>query len=159
MFQAIDTSNDRRIDKAEFGSALGLISKWGLKVDNPDAVFDEIDDDKGGMILFDEFADWAIKHKLDLDDDDDAPDAGMGSKIKSAGAATRGVKAPVVAKTKTGTGSAKAGEKNPAPGAAKKVTTPTAKPAAAAASHAAPEKKTSAPAAASKPVQAKPWRN
>lgn len=79
MFDAIDTNKDKRIEKAEFASALNLISKWGLKIDNPDSIFSEIDRDGGGMILFDEFAHWAIQHKLDLDDDDDAPDAGAGS--------------------------------------------------------------------------------
>lgn len=79
MFDAIDANKDKRIEKAEFAAAVNLVAKWGLKIDNPDAVFSEIDRDGGGMILFDEFAHWAIQHKLDLDDDDDAPDAGAGS--------------------------------------------------------------------------------
>jgi len=37
------------------------------------------------MVLFDEFADWAIKQKLDLDDDDDAEEAGEGSGLISDG--------------------------------------------------------------------------
>jgi hypothetical protein len=39
----------------------------------------QIDADGGGIILFDEFAHWAIQKKLDLEDDDDAEDAGEGS--------------------------------------------------------------------------------
>ena len=50
-----------------------------LKVDDPAAVFKEIDYDNGGKILFDEFAHWAIKNELDLDDDDDAESGGAGS--------------------------------------------------------------------------------
>ena len=34
-------------------------------------LFDEIDRDGGGMILFSEFCDWAILAGLDLEDDDD----------------------------------------------------------------------------------------
>ena len=81
MFDAIDTSKDRRIDEEEFAAAAGLVEKWGLKVPDSGALFKEIDTDGGGMILFDEFAHWAIKKKLDLPDDDDAPPAGGGSKI------------------------------------------------------------------------------
>lgn len=83
MFDAIDTNKDKRIEKAEFAAAVALVAKWGFKIDNPDAVFSEIDRDGGGMILFDEFAHWAIQHKLDLEDDDDAPDAGAGSGLIS----------------------------------------------------------------------------
>jgi hypothetical protein len=50
-----------------------------LKVEDPAATFKAIDADGGGMILFDEFAHWAIQNKLDLEDDDDAEDAGAGS--------------------------------------------------------------------------------
>ena len=79
MFDAIDTSGDKRIEEAEFAAALGLVEKWGLKVDDAAATFKEIDADGGGMVLFDEFAHWAIGKQLDLDDDDDAEDAGAGS--------------------------------------------------------------------------------
>ena len=46
------------------------MNRWNLKVDNPDAVFHQIDKNKGGIILFDEFCEWAIQRNLDLDDDD-----------------------------------------------------------------------------------------
>lgn len=49
-----------------------LIAKWGIKIQNPDLTFKQIDKDGGGMILFNEFCQWAIKQNLDLDDDDDA---------------------------------------------------------------------------------------
>eukprot|EP00242_Pyramimonas_sp_CCMP2087_P015564 CAMPEP_0198201364 /NCGR_PEP_ID=MMETSP1445-20131203/4158_1 /TAXON_ID=36898 /ORGANISM="Pyramimonas sp., Strain CCMP2087" /LENGTH=177 /DNA_ID=CAMNT_0043871665 /DNA_START=97 /DNA_END=630 /DNA_ORIENTATION=- len=71
MFDEVDTSDDRRVDKAEFDQALGKISSWGLQITDPDAEFAKIDTNGGGMILFDEFADWALKMKLDLEDDDE----------------------------------------------------------------------------------------
>eukprot|EP00462_Mataza_sp_D1_P026634 CAMPEP_0175132080 /NCGR_PEP_ID=MMETSP0087-20121206/6887_1 /TAXON_ID=136419 /ORGANISM="Unknown Unknown, Strain D1" /LENGTH=221 /DNA_ID=CAMNT_0016414417 /DNA_START=26 /DNA_END=688 /DNA_ORIENTATION=+ len=79
MFEAIDANKDRRIEAGEFANAVGLIDKWGFKVEDPDAVFKEIDADGGGVVLFDEFAHWAIQKRLDLEDDDDAEDAGAGS--------------------------------------------------------------------------------
>ena len=79
MFDALDENKDKRIEESEFAAAVGLVGKWGLKVDDASKTFKEIDADGGGMILFDEFAHWAIKQKLDLDDDDDAEDAGEGS--------------------------------------------------------------------------------
>ena len=35
------------------------------------AVFNKIDDNGGGQILFEEFIRWALHKNLDLDDDDD----------------------------------------------------------------------------------------
>ena len=34
-------------------------------------MFKDIDKNKGGQILFDEFCEWSIKKKLDLEDDDE----------------------------------------------------------------------------------------
>jgi hypothetical protein len=42
---------------------------------NPEAQWKKCDTDRGGMVLFDEFANWAIKQSLDLDDDDDVTDS------------------------------------------------------------------------------------
>ena len=42
---------------------------------NPAAQWKKCDADGGGMVLFDEFANWAIKQSLDLDDDDDVTDS------------------------------------------------------------------------------------
>jgi hypothetical protein len=36
----------------------------GVRITNPTATFAEIDRDHGGMILFEEFADWAIHQHL-----------------------------------------------------------------------------------------------
>lgn len=38
---------------------------------NPEAAWKNCDTDGAGKILFDEFANWAIRQSLDLDDDDD----------------------------------------------------------------------------------------
>lgn len=38
---------------------------------DPQAQWSECDSDGKGMVLFDEFAQWAINKNLDLDDDDD----------------------------------------------------------------------------------------
>lgn len=38
---------------------------------DPEAQWKEADSDQGGMILFDEFCEWAINKNLNLEDDDD----------------------------------------------------------------------------------------
>ena len=55
-FDAIDTSDDRRITKEEFRVAAAKVAKIGKR--NPDEVFVEIDVNGGGFILFDEFCSW-----------------------------------------------------------------------------------------------------
>jgi Ca2+-binding EF-hand superfamily protein len=71
MFDGIDSGADHRIDLDEFKAALPKVEAWGFKVGDPEAEFKIIDANQGGQLLFDEFADWAIKKGLDLDDDDD----------------------------------------------------------------------------------------
>ena len=71
MFTEIDSGEDHRVDLEEFKAAVGKIASWGFQIDNPEAEFAQIDTNGGGQILFAEFADWAIKKKLDLEDDDE----------------------------------------------------------------------------------------
>ncbi|KAJ9457222.1 Flagellar calcium-binding protein [Diplonema papillatum] len=71
MFDEVDTGDDRRVDKDEFRKAMPLLESWGVQVPDPDATFKEIDTNGGGQILFGEFCKWALKHSLDLTDDDD----------------------------------------------------------------------------------------
>jgi Ca2+-binding EF-hand superfamily protein len=99
MFDAVDTGGlnyssgntishiganlgDNRISIAEFTHAIPLIERWGSTDGRPAlvigdtrdaaaAAFAEIDADGSGAIRFDEFARWAIRKRLDLDDDDD----------------------------------------------------------------------------------------
>jgi Ca2+-binding EF-hand superfamily protein len=84
MFAKIDADGDGRIEKKEFSKAVHLLCEWGMKEqdkDSQEAIVDSIECDGGGMILFDEFADWALRQQLDLADDDDAEDAGKGSGV------------------------------------------------------------------------------
>mmetsp|Transcript_77197 Transcript_77197/g.89825 ORF Transcript_77197/g.89825 Transcript_77197/m.89825 type:complete len:257 (+) Transcript_77197:43-813(+) len=71
MFDEIDSSQDGRITLEEFKKAAPLIEKWGLKMEDPEAVFREVDTDKGGVIHFAEFAAFASEKKLDADGDPD----------------------------------------------------------------------------------------
>jgi Ca2+-binding EF-hand superfamily protein len=71
MFDQIDTGDDRRVNYEEFQSSLATFEEWGFKVDDPEAEFKAIDKNGGGQLLFDEFAEWALKKQLDLEDDDD----------------------------------------------------------------------------------------
>jgi Ca2+-binding EF-hand superfamily protein len=60
VFDKIDTDDDRRIDLAEFKAGFAVL---GLdKKHKPDAVFNTIDLNAGGIILFDEFCAWYSTH-------------------------------------------------------------------------------------------------
>ncbi|KAL2628861.1 hypothetical protein R1flu_013547 [Riccia fluitans] len=67
MFEAVDTSDDRKISREEFDSALEKLKAWGLDVTDPEAAFNKVDTNHGGSVLFAEFADWALKSKIDLE--------------------------------------------------------------------------------------------
>ena len=71
MFNRLDTGHDKKISFQEFERGLDECKKWGLKVEDARTTFDEIDTNHGGSILFIEFADFAMKNHLDLEDDDD----------------------------------------------------------------------------------------
>ena len=73
-FDRVDQDDDRRIDRDEFIQSLPQLEMWVGKIDDPDAEFDSIDTNGGGIILFDEFCEWAWRKELDLEDDDDAQD-------------------------------------------------------------------------------------
>ncbi len=56
----------------EFKAALPKLEAWGMPAPaDPDAAFSSLDTDGGGLVLFNEFASYAIKQKLDLEDDND----------------------------------------------------------------------------------------
>ena len=44
---------------------------WGVNIVDAKKTFNEIDKNRGGFILFDEFCEWAIKKSLDLEDDEE----------------------------------------------------------------------------------------
>jgi len=46
------------------------MSKWNIDLSDPKAQWKECDKNGGGMVLFDEFCEWAIGKNLDLDNDD-----------------------------------------------------------------------------------------
>ncbi len=71
MFERIDSSDDKKISIDEFTAALPKLKEWGIEVEDVNKTFGQIDTNKGGSILFDEFCHWAIKHNLDLEDDVD----------------------------------------------------------------------------------------
>ena len=71
MFDEIDSSDDRRVSIDEFKKAVPKLESWGVKITDAQATFSEIDTNGGGIILFDEFAHWALEKQLDLEDDEE----------------------------------------------------------------------------------------
>ena len=69
-YNRLDASDDRRLSLPEFRKGVGLLAQWGIDIDDDriDAEFASIDANGGGIVLFDEFCDWAIKKQLDLED-------------------------------------------------------------------------------------------
>jgi len=76
-FSRIDTGDDSRVSKEEFCSdtAKAALAKWVSEpIEDAEAEFDKIDENKGGQILFSEFIQYALSKNLDLEDDvDEAP--------------------------------------------------------------------------------------
>lgn len=71
LFDEVDTTDDRRVDFAEFEAAMPTLLGWGVVIADPAAEFRKIDLDGGGKLLFDEFSGWALKKGLDRDASDD----------------------------------------------------------------------------------------
>ena len=68
-FRRIDASDDRKIELKEWRRGVSMLGRWGVRLD-PQEVDDEfrrIDVNQGGCILFDEFCDWAIARKLEVE--------------------------------------------------------------------------------------------
>ena len=68
-FERLDADGDRRLDVDEFTEAcrIGLLSTWGVNVDDAEEEFRKMDLDGGGKVLFDEFAHWALCRHLRLE--------------------------------------------------------------------------------------------
>ena len=62
----VDENSDDRISLIEFKNAQEKIEVWVGAID-PEQEFKAIDKNGGGIILFSEFCDWAIKKSLDLE--------------------------------------------------------------------------------------------
>jgi len=60
VFDQIDTSKDRRVSKAEFTQAVPMLRERSMKISDPEAIFNKIDTNHGGYILFDEFCHYVI---------------------------------------------------------------------------------------------------
>lgn len=75
MFMTVDTSGDKQIDLEEFKKAIPTLEKWGIKAENPEDLFNQIDTNHGGTITFDEFCVFAISESLKYveDEDEEAP--------------------------------------------------------------------------------------
>lgn len=68
MFAAIDQSGLQRIDVEQFTAAVPLFEQWGMrKIDDPQKVYAEMDDNNSGYVSFDEFVVFAASNRLDLD--------------------------------------------------------------------------------------------
>ena len=67
LFEAIDTTGDRRITEQEFVDNAGLLN---LGDADPATVFAEIDENKGGFVLFDELCHWMAVNQSDWGDDE-----------------------------------------------------------------------------------------
>lgn len=72
--------SDRRMSYPEFEAALPKLIEWGLEDEtlakvreDPRLVYQDLDANGGGVVLFDEFAHWALwNHLFKMDGDDDA---------------------------------------------------------------------------------------
>jgi len=68
MYETMDASRDRRVTQVEFDGCAAKLKEWGLQIEDPAAAYKEMDVGGGGNASFDEFAHWALKQHLDLDD-------------------------------------------------------------------------------------------
>lgn len=85
IFCACDDGADRRMSYDEFQRAIPKLLEWGLEPHiakvvkaRPDLVFQSIDADGGGVVLFDEFCHWALWNHIfhqDGEDDEDMEEA------------------------------------------------------------------------------------
>jgi len=66
-FDGIDTDDDRRIDFDEFRHGLKLLD-MKLSAKQAQAEFNDIDENGGGVVLFDEFAAWAAERACPVND-------------------------------------------------------------------------------------------
>ena len=76
MFQKVYSSGEHRITLEEFKKALPKMKEWGVEIKGNQAEkeFNNIKEDNGNTISFEEFCDFAIQKSLDFDEDDDFDD-------------------------------------------------------------------------------------
>ena len=69
MFDELDSSGDNKVSINEFRAAIPKIESWGLKIEDVEGTFKQVDKAGEGVITFEEFCDWAIAMHLDADGD------------------------------------------------------------------------------------------
>lgn len=78
IFSECDESGDRRVSEDEFSTAITKLVELGivspLESKDPHGLFREVDADGGGMILFEEFANWVLSRNIARMEDDDGVD-------------------------------------------------------------------------------------
>ena len=70
IFKQLETDVDNRLSFPEFKAALPHLKKWGVQITNPKETFEEMDEDKGGFLSFDEFCHFCIVQSLHSEDKD-----------------------------------------------------------------------------------------
>jgi len=74
MFLLIDTNSGGLLSQKEFIASAAILVTFGIDLDEPEAVYKQLDKDGSGSINFEEFVEYALNKNLDLDgipDDDD----------------------------------------------------------------------------------------
>ena len=70
-FESMDTTGEHRITKTEFMANKDNLKQWGIDMSDPEKVWKAVDPHRHAHVLFEEFADWALKAHLNLDVDGD----------------------------------------------------------------------------------------
>lgn len=65
-FNRIDSNPNHQISLAEFTAAIPKFSGWGIKVENAEDAFKQVDSNHSGSITFGEFVRWASLNTLHL---------------------------------------------------------------------------------------------
>lgn len=74
MFKKLDQDNDERLKMDDFINNYALLRQWGAEFSDVKAVrkaFREYDENNGGVLLFDEWINFAQKNKLNIEKDAD----------------------------------------------------------------------------------------
>ena len=70
-FEKLGTDIDHRLDKTHFLGGKDMLVKWGVDMSDPEKVWKAVNPHRHVHVLFEEFADWAIKNHFIKDDTED----------------------------------------------------------------------------------------